>query len=503
MGETFKKQSRIFKVLVALESAPERELLGSALVSNGFQVVYATGLAELEAATVEADVILADLDFSHGALADWLMLWPLPTLLIAGSESNPDNLSKLCSDESSSFVIREPSGQWLRFVPVTIRKLLAIRESVDRQNIHVLRTESSYMNLMRLIPDVIYVLDAKGNFMYINDAIRQLGFEPAELIGQHFSCIVHPDDRAEISRDEVLQRFSGIHTGSDKAPKLFDERRSGDRMTRGLELRLLQKDTPEWARANVTAWGEVNANGVKLPEFGHGTTGTIGIIHDISARREAERELKSKIETYSIMLKEIHHRVKNNLQVVSSLLALQGGEFEDDAAAIFESCQTQVQAMALVHEQVYRGSTLQGVDATAYFARLIEYLTLVYNTESRGISFVVEAGSIVLPLAKAIPLSLIVTELITNSCKHAFPHGKGGVISVLLRQDESAYELSVVDNGVGFSSTVPQAASVRAHHSIGMDIVDALAAQLGAELSRSSTKGAITKLRFASGDAAC
>jgi len=503
MIDRCKKQSKVINVLIASEADRDKEQLATCLTAAGYRVQTADTLTALENAIGSADVIVADAYFSNGALADWLMLWPLPALLITDPDTEPEKLLRLCSDEASSFVIRDAQDHWVRFVPVVIRKMLSIRESVDRQNIHVLRTESSYMNLMRLIPDVVYVLDAQGAFVYINDAIRQLGFEPTELIGKHFSSIVHPEDRPEISRQEVLQRFTGIHTGSEKAPKLFDERRSGDRMTKGLEVRFLQKDNPEWTRANVSAWGEVNANGVNLPEFGLGTSGTIGIIHDISARREAERELMTKIETYAVMLKEIHHRVKNNLQVVSSLLALQGGEFEDEAAAIFESCQTQVQAMALVHEQVYRGSSLQGVDAAAYLARLMEYLTLVFNTESRGITFSIEAGSIVLPLAKAIPLSLILTELITNACKHAFPHGNGGVISVILKQDDSHYELTVRDDGVGFAETAAHPKTEPGRHSIGMDIVMALAAQLGAELHRSSDHGAVTILRFIAGEPGC
>ncbi|MBU0936951.1 MAG: PAS domain S-box protein [Spirochaetes bacterium] len=504
MGATRAKPSpRTIRVLIATEQGADRQGLKTVLPAASFPSVFVDTLGQLEAAIHDIDIIIADTAFSHGSLSDWLMLWPVPALLLASEDDDPDRLAELTSDESSAFLLRDKAGLWLQYIPAMLRKLLAIRESVNRQNIHVLRAENSYMTLMRLIPDIVYVLDGDGNFSYINDAIRQLGFAPEELIGRHFSMIIHPEDQDEISRHHVLQRYHGITTGPEAAPKLFDERRSGERMTRNLEVRLMQKGLAEWTRANVSAWGEVSANGVYLPDLGRDRCGTIGIIHDVSARRMAEHDLQMKLDTYSVMLKEIHHRVKNNLQIVSSLLSLQGGGLEDDAAAIFESCQTQVQAMALVHEQVYRGSSLQNVQAAAYLARLIEYLSLVYNTDERGISFSVEAGELTLPLAKAIPLSLIVTELITNSCKHAFVDGREGHISVQLQESKTEYQLTVRDNGPGFRDLASHATAIPAahadyglnsHRSIGMDIITALSAQLQAEISRSNDSGALTRL---------
>ena len=235
------------------------------------------------------------------------------------------------------------------------------------------------MNLLRVVPDIVYVLDGDGCFVYLNDAVSQLGWKPSELVGKHFAELVHPDDLPEVGRSIVLRRFEG----SDRpaaAPKLFDERRSGDRMTRGLDVRLRHRDGTEWTKASVDAWGEVSSLGVNLPEFQGRGIGTVGLIHDVSERREAERRLARELDSKNLLLKEIHHRVKNNMQVVSSLLSLESDCIEDEQAkAVFVECQTQVQSMALVHEQIYRGSSLEGVEAGAYLARLAEYLGDVHD----------------------------------------------------------------------------------------------------------------------------
>ena len=103
-------------------------------------------------------------------------------------------------------------------------------------------SEHQYLNLLQAIPDIVYMLDAEGRFVYINDAIRILGYEPSDLIGKHFSRIIHPDDVPRVSRVEALRPLQGVATGDENAPKLFDERRSGKRMTRNLELRLRPGD---------------------------------------------------------------------------------------------------------------------------------------------------------------------------------------------------------------------------------------------------------------------
>lgn len=175
------------------------------------------------------------------------------------------------------------------------------------KEIQLEKTERSFSNLIESLPDIVYKLDEKGKFTYLNESIKMLGYEPDELIGKHFSQIVHPDDIKKVSRYYALPEFSGKITGSKNAPKLFDERRSGDRRTVNLQLRLIPKTEnnntnrkPEKI-GNVISWGEVSASGHYLLNPNNNKNefiGTIGIIRNITERVHEESSLKLNADLY-------------------------------------------------------------------------------------------------------------------------------------------------------------------------------------------------------------
>jgi two-component sensor histidine kinase len=166
--------------------------------------------------------------------------------------------------------------------------------------------------------------------------------------------------------------------------------------------------------------------------------------------------------------------------------------------------------MALVHEQIYRGSSFDGIDAASYFARLAEYMASVHDAQDRGIQIAVEAPSLILPIDTAIPLSIIVTELLSNAFKHGFPDRREGRIRITMEEADGEYELEVSDDGVGFgfvaatndhSTSGPATAEsakakVPGRKGIGMDIIGALASQLGGTFTQSGTEGSRSILRF-------
>lgn len=491
---------RSLRALVALSEYSEEAV--SALGASGFECQEASDLRSVESAMGDIDLIITDPGFASGAFADWLSLWPIPAILAVDPDVAPAWVSERTADESSAFMLKDPDKAWIRLLPTVAKKCVAIRESVDRQNSHLVRAESSYMNMMRIIPDIVYVLDGDGYFVYLNDAVAQLGWKPSDLIGKHFAELVHPDDLPEVGRSLVLRRYEGVSTGGDAAPKLFDERRTGDRMTRGLEVRLRHKTDVDWAKVSVDSWGEVASQGVKLPEFQGLGQGTIGIIHDVSERRAVERKLASELESRDLLLKEMHHRVKNNLQVVASLLSLESNSVSDEASRrVFADCQTQVHSMALVHEQLYRGSSMEGVEAAAYLARLAEYLSEVHDASSRGIAVRVKAGQTILPISTAIPMSIITTELVSNSFKHGFPGGRRGSVTISLEESAGQAVFRVSDDGVGFAASEAARKSSPGRGGIGMDLVEALASQIGASMEKSDDGGAATTLRFEVGPA--
>jgi PAS domain S-box-containing protein len=430
-----------------------------------------------------ADAIVTDFGFHAGALADWLTLWPLPSVLIVGPGDEPERIEKTTRDEASLFVRRSDDREHLSLLPVLVRKALNIRESVIRQNAQIQMSERQYMNLVQAIPDIVYTLDADGRFLYLNEAVRELGFAPATLIGKHFSEIVHPEDVPRVSRTVVLPPLAGSATGDGAAPKLFDERRSGSRMTKNLEIKLRRAggdgEGAGYADTSINSYGEVNCSGFRLPEYEGARLGTMGIIRDVTLRKKHERELEGELAAKEVLLKEIHHRVKNNLQVVSSLLNLQEGAITDPTARkVFTDCQSQIQSMSMVHEALYNSGSFESVDMQAYFERLIEYLSNLYEGADRGIAWEVEARGISMDIARAIPVALIVNELVSNVFKHAFPEGREGAFRVSARSGggDSGFLIEVEDDGIGLGAS-------EGRRGVGTDLVVALAAQVRGEAS--------------------
>ncbi len=488
------------RVIFAVDEGSEREAFGRVAARiPDCSVHYPANIAEVESlySNDAADAIVTDFRFHHGALADWLTFWPLPAVLLVSPGDDPARIDRTIRDEASLFIERKPDGSHLEFLPLLLRKVINIRESLSRQNAHLQMTEHQYMNLLQAIPDTVYILDREGRFMYLNDSVRTLGYEPAKLIGKHFSEIVHPSDVPKISRVTVLPSFTGAVTGPESAPKLFDERRAGNRMTRNLEVRLRRGEAAvvgsDYLLGSVNAYGEVSCSGYKLPEFEGLGLGTVGVIRDVSARKEHERELESALAAKEVLLKEIHHRVKNNLQVVSSLLNLQESAVADPAARkVFLECQTQIQSMAMVHEVLYRSADFEGVSMQRYFERLLDYLAGVYDASFRGIGWAVSAGTIVLDLDAAIPVALVVNELVSNCFKHAFPEGRQGSVRLGMSQDGEDWLVEVVDDGVGLEAPRER----KGERGIGTELVHALAAQLRGSADFSTEGGAAVRLRF-------
>ncbi len=206
-------------------------------------------------------------------------------------------------------------------------------------------------------------------------------------------------------------------------------------------------------------------------------TGTVYVARDISARKRAEEELRRSLGEKEVLLKEVHHRVKNNLQIISSLLNLQGEELEDaDAARRFRESQNRIRSMALIHELLYRSDDLSGIDFAEYVERLVQHIVNSYGPQAHRVESRLEIEARPLSLDCAIPCGLIVTELVANAIEHAFPDG-AGTVSVRFRSDDGRRHLEVRDDGVGLPPELdPEQAAT-----LGLRLVTALARQLGGE----------------------
>jgi two-component sensor histidine kinase len=210
----------------------------------------------------------------------------------------------------------------------------------------------------------------------------------------------------------------------------------------------------------------------------------------VNNRMKAEDEILRSLKEKEVMLQEIHHRVKNNLQVILSLLSLQAEGIADrPVRAMFEESRNRIKSMALIHEKLYESRDMAHIDFKAYLQSLVSGIANTYKRQDVICS--VEMGPVELSVNIGIPCGLIVNELVSNSLKHAFPEGKKGMIRVGINKNSDSYVLTVEDNGVGF----PEEADFRKTSSLGLLLVNVLTRQvLGTiELSRGNgTKFSIT-----------
>lgn len=209
----------------------------------------------------------------------------------------------------------------------------------------------------------------------------------------------------------------------------------------------------------------------------------------------SEHEIRASLGEKEAMLKEIHHRVKNNLQVISSLLNLQSEHISDAAAQrMFGESQGRIRSMALVHEKLYESKDLSHVNFDEYVRALIHEICYGSDAERRGIAVNVDIQGIGLAIDTAIPCGLIINELITNSLKHAFPAGRAGRIGVELRRDRpDRLELVVWDDGIG----LPEAVVPHTADSFGLALVFTFAEQLDAKVDVGQDRGTRYEFRFA------
>lgn len=203
-------------------------------------------------------------------------------------------------------------------------------------------------------------------------------------------------------------------------------------------------------------------------------------------RKWADGQLKASLKEKELLLKEVHHRVKNNLQIMSSLLNLQSGYINDkQTLEMFKESQNRVKSMALIHEKLYESEGLTGIDFAEYIRNLTAYLFRLYEVNAKAISLKIDAEKVFLDVSTAISCGLILTELLSNALKYAFPAGREGEIFIDLRSHSNErIKLSVSDNGIG----LPKDLDFRNTDSLGLQLVCALTDQLRGtiELERSA-----------------
>lgn len=228
-------------------------------------------------------------------------------------------------------------------------------------------------------------------------------------------------------------------------------------------------------------------------EFIPGTKSSLISLIDITDRKRAEGLLKTSLKEKELLLREIHHRVKNSLQIISSLLSLQASEFDDNLIIEkYKESENRIHTIALIHENLYQSTDISNIDFKNYLEILIDDIMYSYKVDREMIKTVLDLNDYELGIETAIPVGLIINELVSNALKHAFKSGEKGEIKIVLEKYDDTYTLTVQDNGIGLPDEIHPENS----KSLGLMLVNALVTQLDGKMSFEVKNGTAFKIIF-------
>ncbi len=383
----------------------------------------------------------------------------IPFIIVSGTIGEDDAIEAMKAGAADYFM----KDRLARLAP-SIRQALAAscaRREKKRTDEALRESLLNWSRTFEAITDSICLLDAEGRMLQCNGAhLRFLGKSGVDVIGQPCYALVHGTDRFQPHCPFQRMLKSRAHEEEEIA--------SGDK----------------WLYVAVDPILDENG---KL-------RGAVHIMADITQRKRAEEAVKASLAEKEVLLREIHHRVKNNMQVMISLLNLQAQAIREPAVvSLLKESQNRIRTMAIVHEKLYRSSDLSSVDFSDYIGSLSVHLFQFFSVEPNRIRLRQETEAISLDISNAIPCGLILNELISNSLKYAFPNGRSGEITVgFHRRPDALLEIFVRDNGVG----LPAGLDFRQTQSLGLQLVNLLAGQIDGTLEMHGEGGVEFRVIF-------
>lgn len=342
-----------------------------------------------------------------------------------------------------------------------LRGAVAVLTDVTALELARERNARSLANLTAIIDALpIGLFVRRGDeTIYANAALAHLlDREIADLIGAPASTLIDPADHELAAR-----RVANLRTAGRNAP---------------IELRLCGADGPVVVEVNEIRIDYDDRDAVLV------------FCRDVRPEKQARAEIDASLREKEALLKEIHHRVKNNLSVIASMMFLQSRASRDpELRGALEATMARVRSIALVHELLYRSKDFARIDLAAYLGTLADETAATLAIASRGIAIDLHAEPVTVDLTQAMPCGLIVNELLTNAVKHAFPQG-GGSIRIDVTQDDGRIHVRVADNGIGIDPSAPA-------KTLGLELVTELCAQLHAVTHRDLTRGTSFAFSFA------
>lgn len=369
-------------------------------------------------------------------------------------------------------------GKWLYFTVAAIKDidgniigaLETLEDITDRKQAEDALQKRE--KLLSLVTDnmlnVVGQIDKEGILQYISPSIKNvLGYEAGGFVDENIFQLlgyVHPEELEEITSFFLEANVSYL-------PKRA-------------QFRIKRAD-------GHYIW--IESLGNPLFNDKNEYNGVVFTIIDIDKLKSAEQEIKASLEDKEMLLREIHHRVKNNMQIISSLLNLQSKYVKDkEAIDLCRDSQARVKSMAMIHEKLYQSKDLGGIDLAEYIKVLAVSLLNTYAAEPKLINMIIDVDDVLIDIDTAIPCGLIINELVTNSIKHAFLNGRKGEIKIEFHIENEGSILTVSDNGVGF----PEDLNFKETRTLGLRLVNILVSQLNAKIDLDSSHGTEFKITF-------
>ena len=315
--------------------------------------------------------------------------------------------------------------------------------------------------IFNVMPGGVLVLDFETRVVDLNPAARRILGLPEDAVGR----LSH----------EV---FTGWPDLGAAFPHLLDL---------GAERPVRSADGRRWIGVRLST----------LRDRGGPVSGHLILVRDITTSKNARDALEASLREKEALLKEVYHRVRNNMQVISSLLNHQARLIRDpEVLEMFKESQNRIRSMALVHEMLYRSGDLSRIDFAAYIRSLVVYLMHSLRIDADRIGYGLSVGKIELEISTAVPVGLIVNELVTNALRHAFPDGRRGRIDIALdAAPDGALTLAVRDDGVG----LPEGFAPDRASSLGLQIVEMLVQQIEGTMTAGGGAGGGTEFRIVFG----